>query len=82
MEAVVRGRLLEALSLNPLTALVTLAFVAGGCLAPAWLLCGGSVPRAAIRRARVLVVLLVGALLGNWVYVVWRHGPPFWPASP
>ncbi len=71
--ALLEGRPLDAMAVNPLAAVSAFALLAFGLLGPLWVLAGGSIPlvgSVAVRRAMVLGLLLA---LANWVYLT-CHG--------
>ena len=69
--ALAHGRIATALAWNPLAALCLSAGLAGGPVAPAWVLMRGPLPT--WRPGRWTRVLLCAALAGNWLYLVLRH---------
>lgn len=70
--AMLHGRPLDALLLNPLAALAGAAFLSGGLLAPAWILFGGPVPAPPRPLPLWARAALVAALAANWAWVVWK----------
>jgi hypothetical protein len=68
--ALLHGHFLAALTCNPLTSIAGVGFIAGGLIAPIWVLLHGrlpAVPAPLPRAARMAIVL---ALLANWAWVV------------
>jgi hypothetical protein len=68
--AVLHGDVLGALLINPLATLAGAAFVAGGVVAPLWVLVGLPLPRVAAPPPRALRIALVLVLLADWAWVI------------
>jgi hypothetical protein len=68
--AVLHGRPLEALVVNPLAALAGIAFIAGGAFAPLWAFLDLPVPHLASPPMRALRISLVALLLAGWAWVI------------
>ena len=60
---------LGALAANPLAAIVVVAFVAGGLLAPVWLAVGGRRPYVAARHRFAWTAAAAVAFLANWSWL-------------
>jgi hypothetical protein len=73
-QALLGGRLPEAVAHNPLVTLSALIFVTAGLAAPLWVRLGGRVPE--IRASAGMRVALAGALAANWAYVILRAAGP------
>jgi len=65
-----RGRIVEALGWNPLVTLVALSGLVFGMAAPAWVLVARRVPVLPRPWPLAVRLLVVAAVVGNWVYLV------------
>ena len=68
--AVLHGRPLEALLVNPLAVLAGLGFIAGGLVAPLWALLDAPVPHLPTPTPRALRLAIAVALLADWAWVL------------
>jgi len=68
--ALIDGRPLEALTLNPLMAAGFAAFLAGGVIAPIWAWRVGQVPNIEHPVPMWLRVSIVLVIIANWIWVV------------
>ncbi len=71
--ALLAGHALAALALNPLAVVAGLAFVLGGLLAPMWVWLRGPLPVLPRPLPWTWRLALVGLLLANWGYLVFRR---------
>jgi hypothetical protein len=69
--ALLDGRVLDALALNPLVAVVGLAFLVGGIVAPLWAWRRGTGPQLT-GLPLWLRLVAVGLILANWAWVLVR----------
>jgi hypothetical protein len=68
--ALLDGRVVDALLVNPLAALAGLGFIAGGIIAPVWALLGLKVPSVPPVAPRALRIALALVLLAGWAWVI------------
>jgi hypothetical protein len=68
--ALLDGRVVDALLVNPLAALAGIGFVAGGLIAPVWALLDLKVPRWPSVAPRSLRAALALVLLAGWAWVI------------
>jgi Protein of unknown function (DUF2752) len=59
-----------ALAVNPLAAIVGVAFIIGGGLALIWVVARGPIPTFNLRWSRWWTAAVVAAILINWVYLI------------
>lgn len=60
----------SALAVNPLGALVAVAFILGGGLALIWVLFRGPIPTFDLSWSRWWTASVVGVILINWMYLI------------
>ena len=70
--ALLEGRIVEALTLNPLVATSVAVFLVGGVIAPLWAWRKGTAPRLPSPLPMWARLGMVGAILANWAWVVVR----------
>lgn len=68
--AVMDGRVLDALTLNPLMAMGFVTFLAGGAIAPLWAWRTGRVPDVEHPLPMWVRISIVLVILANWAWVV------------
>jgi hypothetical protein len=68
--ALLDGRLLEALALNPLVTAGAVAFLVGGVAAPLWAWLAGTTPVIEGPLPVWLRVAIVAAIAANWVWLI------------
>jgi len=72
--ALLQGRPLVALALNPLSALAFSGFALGGVIAPLWVALRGPVPDLPRPLPPWARVALLAVLAANWAWVIVRQG--------
>lgn len=68
--ALMDGRVLDALALNPMMATAFVVFLAGGMIAPLWAWRDGRLPRIGHPLPIWIRVAIVVVILANWAWVV------------
>lgn len=67
------GHVVAALAMNPLLTALGVVFLAGGLLAPLWVVARGPLPAVPPRLPLAVRIAAVGCGVANWTYVVLRE---------
>jgi hypothetical protein len=68
--ALMEGRIVEVLTLNPLVTTTVAVFLVGGVIAPLWAWRMGTAPNLPSPLPMWMRIGMVGGILANWAWVV------------